>query len=285
MAMLGSDIQEVLQAILPEDALDAMIEEAKFQQRERKSEAVHLIRTMILSASSGRGGRLIEVMELYFKGFGARVARSSFYSWFGKSLEQVVLGIAQRAMSYALTQPLDLPGVLGMHVRDWHIVDSTVVQLPRALMREYPGTGDYAALKIHKRFSVGVGTTVDYRITAAREHDAAHFTIDESWRGLGILFDLGYASMDRVQECERHNVRYVIRLKDGWKPKVMSVTRGTVTKAFVEGTESGHPARRGGLVARRPRHRRRRFARSKAHPRSADCCAYSQGILLLPHES
>ena len=237
MAMLGSDIREVLETILPEEALAALIEEAKFQQRERKCEAVHLVRTTILSASSGRGGRLAEVMERYFQSFGGKVARSSFYKWFGGAFEKVMLGIAQRAMSYALAQPLDLPGVLGTHVRDWHIVDSTTVQLPNALIREYPGTGDYAALKVHKRFSVGVGTTVDYRITAAREHDAAQFAIDESWRGLGALFDLGYASMERVLECERHNVRYVMRLKDGWKPKVVNITRGTVTSNYIEGTD------------------------------------------------
>jgi len=47
-------------------------------------------------------------------------------------------------------------GVLGKLVRDWHIVDSTTVKLPKALIAEYQGAGDYAALKIHKRFSVGV---------------------------------------------------------------------------------------------------------------------------------
>jgi hypothetical protein len=237
MAMLGSDIREILEAIIPEEALGSLLEAAKFRQRERKCEATRLIRAVVLAASSGRGGRLADVMFAYFESEAAKVARSSFYRWFGPALEQVMMGISQRALHYARAQTLDLPGALGKHVRDWHIVDSTTVQLPHELIDEYQGTGDYAALKIHKRFSVGVGTTVDYKITAAHEHDASHFAIDESWRGLGILFDLGYASMRIVRECEQHDVRYVMRLKNGWKPKVVNVVRGTITKTFVPGTD------------------------------------------------
>ena len=38
-------------------------------------------------------------------------------------------------------------------------MDSSTVKLDDRLKGEYPGTGDYAALKVHKHFSVGVGTT------------------------------------------------------------------------------------------------------------------------------
>jgi len=75
----------------------------------------------------------------------------------------VLEAVRDRALTYAATQPLDLPGVLSAEVRDWHIYDSTTVRLDDALKDEYPGAGDYAALKIHKRFSVGLGTTIAYR--------------------------------------------------------------------------------------------------------------------------
>lgn len=237
MAMLGSDIQQVLHAIIPDDALAALVSGAEFQKRERRCQAIRLIRTMVLSASGGRGGRQADIMVDYLRAERSAVARSSFYRWFGPALEQVMQGVAERAMNYARAQPLDLPGVLGKLVRDWHIVDSTTVKLPKALIAEYQGAGDYAALKIHKRFSVGVGTTVDYKIAPAHEHDSSHFRVDESWRGLGLLCDLGYASMRLPLDCEQYNVRYVMRLKEDWKPKVMTVARGTVTQTFVAGTD------------------------------------------------
>ena len=65
--------------------------------------------------------------------------------------------IRARALSYVADQKVDLPAKICREVRDWHIVDSTTVQLADELKGEYPGTGDYAALKVHKRYSVGIG--------------------------------------------------------------------------------------------------------------------------------
>lgn len=235
--MLGSDVREVFETILPDQALMELVDRVGFQQRERKCEALRFIRAMIISAASGRGGRQADVMTAYFALEADRVVRSSFYSWFGTALENVMEGVRDSALNYARAQTLDLPGALGQIVRDWHIMDSTTVKLPDTLIKEYPGTGDYAALKIHKRFSVGVGTTIDYWLSPAREHDAPHLRLDESWRGHGLLCDLGYASPQLLSDCEQYNARYVIRLKDSWKPKVLTVVRGTVTATFAPGTD------------------------------------------------
>lgn len=42
-----------------------------------------------------------------------------------------------------------LRGILGT-VADWRIVDSTTIKLDDELIAEWPGTLDYAALKVHK---------------------------------------------------------------------------------------------------------------------------------------
>ena len=112
------------------------------------------------------------------------------------------------AMNYAAGLSRDLPGIVG-GVTDWRIVDSSTVGLHKRLKEIYPGTGDYAAIKVHKIMSVGSGTTISYHFSPAREHDARHLALDESWRGLGLLIDLGYASLKRLRECERYGVRVV----------------------------------------------------------------------------
>jgi Transposase DDE domain len=71
----------------------------------------------------------------------------------------------------------------------------------------------------------------------AREHDSRHLTIDESRRGCGLLADLAYASLARLQACNDHGVRLVIRLKDHWKPTVDLMARGEVTQEFFPGTD------------------------------------------------
>src|SRR5260370_27244325 len=126
--MTGGDLRDVLEAVLPDGVLMAAIEAAGFQERERKLEGLRFLRAMILSASTEYGGRQADVMRLYFQSGGRRVARASFYDWFGKPLAQVMEQVAARALAYARSLPVDLPGILGC-VRDWRIVDATAVTL------------------------------------------------------------------------------------------------------------------------------------------------------------
>jgi hypothetical protein len=133
-------------------------------------------------------------------------------------------------------QPKLLPAMLA-GVTDWRVIDSTTVRLDDCLIDEFPGSGDYAALKIHKEWSIGTGNLVAYEITPAREHDSPHLIVDESRRGSGLLADLGYASIDRLAECDRFDVMYVMRLKDNWKPTVDRMVRGTAFHDLVDGAD------------------------------------------------
>lgn len=236
-SLTGSDVREVFESVLPEEALRVVIEQAQLQERQRRIDALELVRAMVISAATGYGGRQADVMRLYFEAGNERVARGGFYAWFGAKLETAMSEVARLALEFSRKQPLDLPPLLRAHARDWHIVDSETVKLHDALKQEYAGTGDYAALKVHKRFSVGVGTLYDYHLSPAREHDAPHLTIDETWRDLGLLVDLGYASLKLIADCERHGVRFVMRLKESWKPKVERILRGQLSRLFFAGAD------------------------------------------------
>ena len=49
--------------------------------------------------------------------------------------------------------------------------------------------------------------------------------------------DLGYASLEFIGSCEKHGVKYVIRLKDNWKPRVERINRGEVQAELAPGTD------------------------------------------------
>lgn len=236
-ALRGEDVREVFEAILPEDDLRKIIARAKFEERSRKRDAVAFVRAMVIAAATGYGGRQRDVARIYFENGAQRVVRGGFYAWFGKELESAMDAIARRAIKYGASLPLDTPRLLAEYARDFHIVDSSTVKLPIDLFEVFPGAGDYAALKVHKRLSVGLGTVVDYHISPAREHDAPHLTLDESWRKLGLLVDLGYASLKLLRDCETYEVVYVIRLKDNWKPRVDRIHRGELAATFFPGTD------------------------------------------------
>jgi hypothetical protein len=64
--------------------------------------------------------------------------------------------LADRALAYARAQQVDLSGPL-CGVTDWYIVDATTVTVRDALREECPGTGEYAAIKVHQVLRWGVG--------------------------------------------------------------------------------------------------------------------------------
>jgi hypothetical protein len=236
-ALRGQDVRDVFEAILPQDDLREIIRKAKFEERSRKRDAVAFVRAMVIAAATGYGGRQRDVARIYFENGAPRVVRGGFYAWFGKELESAMDTVARKALAYGASLPLDPPRLLAQYARDFHIVDSSTVKLPDELFDEFPGAGKYAALKVHKRLSVGLGTVVDYHLSPAREHDAPHLQVDESWRKLGLLADLGYASLKLLRDCARYEVVYVIRLKDNWKPRVELIHRGQVTATFFAGTD------------------------------------------------
>jgi DDE family transposase len=234
-AMTGEEVRQVFEAILPEQDIDRLCAQFGVIERQRKLHLGMLVRAMIISAGTPGGAYQADVLRAYLEFEVPKIARSAFYRWFDEPLEHFMAALAARALTYARAQQVDLAGILG-GVKDWYIVDSTTVKVRDALRADFPGTGKYAALKVHKVLSVGCGAPVHYHFSPAREHDSRHLEIDASWRGCGLLVDLAYASVARLRACNTHGVRFVIRLKDNWKPKVEYIARGQVTPEFFPGT-------------------------------------------------
>src|SRR6266850_1665268 len=234
--MTGEDVRHVFEAMLPRDEIDRLCMQCGVIERQRKLDLGMLVRAMVISAGTPGGAYQADVLRSYLEGEVPPVARSAFYRWFDEPLERFMAALAERAVAYARAQQVDLSGPL-CGVKDWYIVDSTTVRVRDALRKEFPGTGEYAAIKVHKVLSVGCGAPVRYHFSPAREHDSRHLQIDESWRGYGLLADLAYASLDRLRACDTYGVRFVIRLKANWKPKVDYIARGQVTQTFFPGTK------------------------------------------------
>lgn len=225
--MTGEELRELMETVFAPGRVEELARAYGVVERERALDVAELVLALVLTGGTERGGRQYDALRTYIENGAPKVARSAFYSWFTKPLERLLETLLADALEHAHRLDKLLPGILGT-VTDWRIVDSTTIKLDDELTSEWPGTGDYAALKIHKEWSVGTGNLVSFKITPAREHDSPHLVVDESRRGTGLLFDLGYASIERVDACERHDVRYVMRLKDSWKPRVDRIVRGAV---------------------------------------------------------
>ena len=171
--MTGDEVRQVFEAMLPQDVIDRLCQQCGVIERQRKLHLGMLVRAMVISAGTPGGAYQADVLRAYLECEVPRVTRAAFYRWFDEPLEQCMAALAERALAYARAQEVDLPGPLS-GVKDWYIVDSTTVTVRDALIEDFPGTGDYAAIKVHKILSVGCGAPVRYHFSPAREHDSRH---------------------------------------------------------------------------------------------------------------
>jgi putative transposase len=234
--MTGEDVREVCETILPQQDLARLCVQCGVIERQRKRPLGRLVRAMVIAAGTPGGAYQADMLRSSLECAVPRVARSAFYRGFDEPLEQCMAVLADRALGYARAQQVDLTGILG-GVKDWYLVDATTVHVRNALRDEFPGPGDDAAVKVHKVLSVGCGAPVCYHFSPAREHDSRPLTSAESWRGCGLLADLADASLARLRACNDHGVRFVIRLKDNWKPQVDRIARGQVSPEFFPGAD------------------------------------------------
>jgi DDE family transposase len=234
--MTGDEGPQVFEARLPQDEIDRLCATFGVIERERKLPLGMCVRAMVISAGTPGGAYPADVLRSYLEFEVPRVARSAFSRWFDEPLERFMEALAERALAYARAQQVDPSGALG-GVKEWSIVDATTVKVRDTRLQECPGTGDEAALKVHNVLSVGCGAPVHDHFSPAREPDSQPLTVDESWRGSGLLADLAYASLTRLRACAAHDVRFVIRLKNTWKPKVDYIARGQITQEFFPGTD------------------------------------------------
>jgi hypothetical protein len=234
--MDGTILRETLQAILPENVIERFAEKVGVVERNRKREIVKLVYSLVLSAGSDDSGVLAEAMRRYNTEARERVVRGAFYAWLDDEMADLMERLVEEAIGYAWSLPALLPGILGT-VDDWFIFDSETVTLRPELADIFPGSGSPAAVKVHKELSVGRGCMTGFHFSPAKDHDSPHLTIDERYSGMGLLIDLGYVSIARIRDCEKYNVKFVWRLKDGWKPQVSRITRGEIQGEFFEGAD------------------------------------------------
>lgn len=232
--MESTTLLAVMSRFLPADVIRQHDQVLGGQQRSRKRDVVALVRSLVMSAGSDDSGRQADVLSHYLLTADKPVGRSGFYSWFTMSLAFLLFWLLNDALHIVRALPPYLPGVLA-GMKDWRAVDSETVTLHDALLPFFPATSKRAGLKIHKTYSFGRNNIVGFHLSEARRHDSSQLRIDESWCGMGLLIDLGYASIERIRRCKRYDVGLVLRLKKGWKPSLLAMVDLAGERVELEG--------------------------------------------------
>ena len=243
--MDADKLRDVMRTALPRVKVLAFARKVGAMQRQSLIELDGLVNALVLTARTPSGGRQADVMRAYMKATGTEPVRGAFYLRFNEGLEALLEGLLRDALDAAQRDRVLLPACLG-GVRDWVAIDSETVQLHQSLKGVYPGTGDYAAVKVHKAYSIGRHNLIDYELSPARDHDSKRFKVTAAMRGVGLLMDLGYASHERLRDCKEHGVSFVIKLKSRWKARIQDVHEGEVNDLFA-GTDFAEALKLGKL--------------------------------------
>ncbi len=226
--MNGKSLRETLQAVLPDEEIEATARAIGVVMRQRKLDVAKLVDSLVLSSGSDDSGVLADALRYYNQETGDGVVRGAFYAWLDDEMARLMERLLRHALDYAARLPPLLPGILGVGVEDWRVFDSETITLRPALAEVFPASGSPAGVKVHKELSLGRGCIVDCHFSPAREHDSLHLVVDERYRNIGLLYDLGYVSLERIRECDRRGAFYVMRLKENWKPRILRLHRGDV---------------------------------------------------------
>ena len=214
--MDATTLRKAVETFFPEETIKEAKSRLGVQMRDRKRDLSCLLAALVMTAGSDDSGRQADVFTRYLEEAEKKVVRGAFYDWFNDPLAALMRELLTHAMETVWEQPPRLTGRLGkVGVKDWILVDSETVTLHDKLADIYPATSTAAGLKVHKYFSLGRNNVVDIEITPARDHDAPVLRLDERWRGMGLIVDLGYVSLDLIRECQRLDILLVIRLKKG----------------------------------------------------------------------
>jgi putative transposase len=220
--MDATTLRDAVHDFFPKPLIKAAIRRLGVQMRDRKRDLSCLLAALVMTAGSDDSGRQADVFEAYLEEAEKEVVRGAFYAWFTDALAALMKELLAHAMETVWEQPPRLTGRLAkVGVKDWIVVDSETVSLPDELAEIFPATSKAAGLKVHKYISLGRNNVIDIEITPARDHDAPVLRLDERWCGMGLIVDLGYVSLALIRECQRLDILLVIRLKKGWKPRML----------------------------------------------------------------
>ena len=232
--MDGTTLRDAFEAFVSRARIDELARELRVVERVRKFDVPALVWALVVGAGSDDSGQMADAYSAYLAEAEHHVVRGSFYVWFTERLAMLMAGLTQDGMNRVLACPPILTGALA-GVLDWHVVDSETVTLRDEMGDVFPATSTSAGLKIHKRFSLGRNAMIGFEITPARDHDAPLLRLDESWRGLGLIVDLGYASHRLLRDCNRFGILLVLRLKAGWKPRLLRIFGDDGVPCEIEG--------------------------------------------------
>ena len=225
---MNISIRKQLTNLIRSSLIKRFGQELNLVKRQRKIKLPALVWTVIFGGLAERKQSLESLRRSYMRVTGFRIARSSFYQRFTPQLCQLLRILAENLMcegERSASQPKHLS--LYKRLKDIFIVDSTLVDLLKGLLKRYPSTHEGTAkLKLHMVINAANGSPNRVKISTGKTHDMKVWQTIGSWvSGRLLLFDLGYYSFSLFDRIERKGGFFLTRLKANSNLKILKTLR------------------------------------------------------------
>lgn len=197
-------------------------------RRQGKVDAYALLMVVVLGIVIRGPTSIAQLGHVYAEVTGCRLARSSFWARFNAPFSQLVGWLLDSIVAATRRAPARRPPGVLLGFTDVLAADSSVIKVHDSLAGVWKGTrrnSAKAALKVHAWIRVFTGELVKYRLTKEAFGDSRAFGIDQSLRGVLMLFDRGYASPSLWRRIDSVGGFFLTRIPKGWNQVVVSENR------------------------------------------------------------
>jgi len=206
----------VLQTVLGPTA-DAEAKKAGFVQRQSKLTGSKFVQTVVFAQLEDGQGTLADVAGTALA-LGVEITPQGLDQRFTQSASEMLKGVLDRGIEAVIaSDPVAIPVL--QRFTGVYTIDSSTIALPEALATIWIGCGNQtdladAALKIHLRLDMLTGALAGPVITSGRTHDrSSPLSVAQLPQGGLRLADLGYFSLEAMQDMTRHGVYWLSRLQ------------------------------------------------------------------------
>ncbi|AOM11816.1 IS4 family transposase [Bacillus thuringiensis] len=209
---------EELHQYLSPSFLERLARELDFVQRKRKFSGHDLATICVWISQRVASDSLVRLCSQLHAATGTLISPEGLNKRFNKKAVCLLKHIFSVLLKNKICETSVIPSSSSAYFQRIRILDATIFQVPKHLASVYPGSGgcaQTAGIKIQLEYDLHSGQFLNFQVEPGKNNDKTFGTECLATLRPGDLCirDLGYYSLDDLDQMEQRGVYYISRLK------------------------------------------------------------------------
>ncbi|MFK4310860.1 hypothetical protein ABH957_005606 [Bacillus sp. RC242] len=198
--------------------LERLARELDFVQRKRKFSGHDLATICVLISQRVASDSLVRLCSQLHAATGTLISPEGLNKRFNKKAVCLLKHIFSVLLKNKICETSVIPSSSSAYFQRIRILDATIFQVPKYLASVYPGSGgcaQTAGIKIQLEYDLHSGQFLNFQVEPGKNNDKTFGTECLATLRPGDLCirDLGYYSLDDLDQMDQRGVYYISRLK------------------------------------------------------------------------